>query len=62
MQKISSKPGRLTITLAPGQREALEAFAARNHATLAFVARYALAHFIEEHAQHQLHLDLKDSL
>lgn len=61
MQEKSGKPDRLTITLAPGQREALEAFAERNHATLAFVARYALAHFTEENAQRQLRLDLKDS-
>jgi len=40
---------RLTITLGPGQREALEAIAARNHATLAFVVRYALTEFIESH-------------
>ena len=61
MQEKTGKADRLTITLAPGQRESLEAFAERNHATLAFVARFALARFIEENAQRQLRLDLKDS-
>lgn len=49
---------RLTITLGQGQREALQAIADRNHTTLAFIVRYALDHFIEEHPQKQLHLDL----
>lgn len=49
---------RLTITLGQGQREALEAIADRHHTTLAFVVRYALDRFIEEHRQRQLRLDL----
>jgi len=49
---------RLTITLGQGQREALEAIAERNHTTLAFIVRYALDGFIEEHRQKQLRLEL----
>ena len=49
---------RLTITLGQGQREALQAIADRNHAKLAFIVRYALDRFIEEHRQKQLRLDL----
>jgi hypothetical protein len=45
---------RLTVSLAPNQREALEAIAAQNAATLAFVVRYALTRFIEEHRDRQL--------
>ena len=52
------KPPRLTITLGQGQREALEAIADRNHTTLAFVIRYALGRFIEDHSQKQNRLDL----
>ena len=51
-------PPRLTITLGQGQREALIAIADRNHTTLAFIVRYALDRFIEEHRQKQLRLDL----
>jgi len=51
-----SVQARLTVTLAPGQREALEAIAKRNHATLAFVVRYALTQFIESHRDSQLPL------
>lgn len=49
---------RLTITLGQGQREVLQAIAARNHTTLAFLIRYALDRFIEEHRQKRLRLDL----
>ena len=49
---------RLTITLGQGQREALEAIAQRNHTTLAFVIRYALSRFVEEHGQKQYRLEL----
>ena len=48
---------RLTITLSPGQREALDAIAERNHAALAFVVRFALGRFIEEHGQGRLPLE-----
>ena len=48
---------RLTISLAPGQREALEAIAEHNSATLAFVMRYALKEFIEN--RHEQHLQLR---
>ncbi len=60
MMKYTSvnKPPRLTISLGLGQREALEAIADRNHTTLAFLVRYALDRFIEEHRQKQLRLDL----
>ena len=59
MQNTSvEKLPRLTITLGQGQREALQAIADRNHTTLAFVVRYALDRFIEEHRQKQLRLDL----
>ena len=52
------KPSRLTLTLGQGQREALVAIADRNHTTLAFIVRYALDRFIEEHRQKQLRLEL----
>lgn len=49
---------RLTITLGQGQRESLQAIADRNHTKLAFLVRYALDRFIEEHRQKQLRLDV----
>ena len=49
---------RLTITLGQGQREALQAIADRNHTNLAFLVRYALDRFIEEHRQKRFRLDL----
>lgn len=58
--KESIKPDRLSVTLGSGQRKALEAFADRNDASLAFVIRYALNLFIEEHGQRQLRLEFKD--
>lgn len=59
MKNISvEKLPRLTITLGQGQREALQAIADRNHTTLAFLVRYALDRFIEEHCQKQLRIDL----
>ena len=48
---------RLTVTLAPGQRSALEAIAVHNGTTLAFVVRYAVRRFIEDHGQGQLPLE-----
>ena len=53
---------RLTITLGPGQREALEEIAGRNDATLAFVVRYALRRFIEESRQGRLSLEFPASV
>lgn len=47
---------RLTVSLAPGQREALTAIAERNNTTLAFVVRYAIARFVEENRDRQLRL------
>ena len=59
MKKASDdKLPRLTITLGQGQHEALEAIAKRNHATCAFIIRYAIERFIEEHCQRQSRLDL----
>jgi hypothetical protein len=54
----NDKLPRLTITLGKGQREALMVLATHNHTTLAFIVRYALDRFIEEHRQKQLHLEL----
>ena len=53
---------RLTITLGPGQRAALEEIASRNDATLAFVVRYALRRFIEESGQGRLPLELPSAV
>ena len=47
---------RLTVSLAPGQREALERIASINNAKLAHVIRYALMEFLEHHADPQLQL------
>ncbi len=51
------KISRLTVTLGEGQRQALEAIARGNNATLAFVVRYALTRFIESHRDRQLRLE-----
>ena len=53
----SAGQARLTITLGPGQRAALEEIANRNNATLAFVVRYALRRFIEDAGQGRLPLE-----
>jgi len=53
---------RLTITLGPGQRAALEEIASRNDATLAFVVRYALRRFIEESGQGRLPLEFPSAV
>jgi hypothetical protein len=45
---------RLTVSLAPGQREALESVAVENSVKLAFVVRRALTEFIENHRDRQL--------
>ena len=54
------RPDRLTITLGPGQREALQAIADRNNAAMAFVVRYALDQFIHEQGTRQLRLEFPD--
>ena len=51
---------RLTVSLAPGQREALEAVAEQNSVKLAFVVRRALTEFIENHRDKQLRLAFPD--
>jgi predicted DNA-binding protein len=48
---------RVTVTLAPGQREILNRIAERNGTTLAFVVRYALRQFIKEAERGQLKLE-----
>jgi predicted transcriptional regulator len=59
MKKTSvDKLPRLTITLGRGQREALEAIAQRNHTTLSFIVRHALARFVEEQKQKQFRVEL----
>jgi len=47
---------RLTVSLGPGQRRALEDIATFNDTGLAHVVRFALAEFIESHADKQLPL------
>ena len=49
---------RLTISLGAGQRKELETIAQTNHASLAFVIRHALNHFVVEHKDKQLRLNL----
>ena len=58
---MDGKPGnkdgtRLTVSLGEGQRAALESIASQNGTTLAFVVRYALRRFIEEHGEDRLTL------
>lgn len=55
-KQAKSSGDRLTVSLAAGQREALEKIAKRNHTTLAFVVRYALTECIERHSGGQLTL------
>ena len=47
---------RVTVTLAPGQREILSAIATRNSATLAFVIRQAVTKYIEDSRDRQIKL------
>jgi len=47
---------RLTVSLGPGQRKALEDIAALNGTTLAFVVRYGISQFIESHSDKQIPL------
>lgn len=49
-------PDRITISLAPGQKETLEELAKNNGATISFVVRYALNEFLEKHKDKQLTL------
>ena len=53
----SEKNDRLTISLAPGQRDNLERIADRNHTSLAFVVRYALTQLTRQYSERQLPLD-----
>jgi hypothetical protein len=53
---------RLTISLGPGQRKALEHIAALNGTTLAFVVRYGLSQLIESHADKQIPLRFPASI
>lgn len=45
---------RLTISLAPGQREALQEVADLNNVSLADVVRYAIARLVEDPNRRQL--------
>jgi hypothetical protein len=51
---------RLTVSLAPGQRAALEALAQENGMKLAQVVRYALNDFIERNSTRRLDLNFPD--
>lgn len=57
-RKKGSADDRLTVSLAPGQREMLEEIAKQNDTTLAYVVRYALKKFAEEHHLKNPLLDL----
>ena len=48
------------MSLAPGQRDDLEAIAAKNGVKLAFVVRSALTEFIHNHSDKQLRLAFPD--
>ena len=60
ISQSSEKTDRLTISLAPGQRDDLERIADRNHTSLAFVVRYALTQLTQKHSERQLPLDLPE--
>jgi len=60
ISQSSEKTDRLTISLAPGQRDDLERIADRNHTSLAFVVRYALTHLIRQYSERQLPLDFPE--
>jgi hypothetical protein len=57
-QKLGT--ARLTISLGERQRQELEAIAQTNHSSLAFVIRHALNHFIVEHKDKQLRLNIPE--
>jgi len=59
--KTSQKPAsdRVTVTLAPGQREQLEAIAQQNSTTIAFVVRFAIAQWLSKDVR-QLRLDFPE--
>ena len=54
MRRKQRAPNRLTVSLRPGQRKALEDLAESNGTTLAYVVRYALSEFIEVHRDKQI--------
>ena len=51
---------RLTISLGEEQRKELETIAQRNLSSLGFVIRHALNHFIVEHKDKQLRLNIPE--
>ncbi|HWR35881.1 MAG TPA: hypothetical protein VN622_08450 [Clostridia bacterium] len=51
-----SEGDRLTVTLAPGQRQVLERIAELNSMKLAQVVRIAIATFVEDHRDKQIPL------
>ena len=51
---------RLTISLGETQRQELETIAQTNQSSLAFVIRRALNHFILEHKDKQLRLNIPE--
>ncbi len=59
-RRRSISEDRLTVSLAPGQRQALEAVAQQNQVKLAYVVRYALTDFIKQHRNKQLRLDFPE--
>ena len=50
---------RITISLAPGQRKALEDLADQNGAPISFVVRYAINEFLEKHEDRQIPLTFR---
>ena len=50
---------RLTVSLAPGQKEVLERIAEHNNVPLAYVVRYALTEFITTHGDPPAELTLR---
>jgi hypothetical protein len=56
MATEAGEADRLTVTLAPGQRQVLERIAELNTMKLAQVVRIAIAMFVEEHKDKQIPL------
>ena len=50
---------RITVSLGPGQREALETMAEQNGATLSYVVRYAISEFLEKQKDKQIPLTFR---